>query len=112
MPSLLTTTVAANYNQLSTGNGLGPRTLICTIVKDSGDATEEELRVVLQALGNAGGDGTGSDLTGPDAFTVAGISGTIGTDPVYVALQGTGTPAAAPVTGFTLAVVATFDQPV
>jgi hypothetical protein len=91
-----------------TGNGLGGRTLICTIVKDTGDATEAELSAVLRALGNAGGDGTGTDTGGPDAFTVAGVAGTIGTDPVYVALQGTGTPSAAPVAGFTLAVVATF----
>lgn len=112
MPSLLATTVAANYNKVKTGNGLGGRTLIVTVVKDSGDATEEELRVVLQALCNAGGDKTGTDGNGPDAFTIAGISGTIGTDPVYVALQGTGTVATAPVTGFTVAVVATFDQPV
>jgi hypothetical protein len=90
------------------GSGLGPRTLICTIVKDAGDATEAELSAVLRALGNAGGSGNGTDQDGPDAFTVAGVSGTIGTDPVYVALQGTGTPSAAPVTGFTLAVVATF----
>lgn len=92
------------------GNGLGPRTLICTIVKDTGDATEAELSAVLRALTIAGGSGSGSDTNGPDAFTVAGVAGTVGTDPVYVALQGTGTPATAPVAGFTLAVVATFDQ--
>ena len=92
------------------GNGLGPRTLICTIVKDSGDATEAELSAVLRALGQPQGVSNPGDVNGPDAFTVAGVSGTIGTDPVYVALQGTGTPASAPVTGFTLAVVATFDQ--
>ena len=92
------------------GNGLGPRTLICTIVKDSGDATEAELSAVLRALGQPQGVSNPGDVNGPDAFTVAGVSGTIGTDPVYVALQGTGTPASAPVTGFTLAIVATFDQ--
>ena len=92
------------------GNGLGPRTLICTIVKDSGDATEAELSAVLRAIGQPQGVSNPGDVNGPDAFTVAGVSGTIGTDPVYVALQGTGTPASAPVTGFTLAVVATFDQ--
>ena len=110
MPSLLGTDVAVNYNQLTTGNGLGARTLIVSVVKDSGDATEEQLRVVLQALCNAGGSGSGSDSNGPDAFTIAGISGTIGTDPVYVALQGTGTVDTAPVSGYTVAVVATFDQ--
>lgn len=93
-----------------TGSGLGPRTLVCTIVKDSGDATEAELSAVLRALGQAGGAGNGTDRDGPDAFTVAGVSGTIGTDPVYVLLQGTGTPNTTPVTGFTLAVVATFTE--
>ena len=48
--------------------------------------------------------------TKADAFTIAGVAGTVGTDPVYVALQGTGTPPSAPVTGYTLAVVATFDN--
>ena len=111
MPSLIDTTVGINYNKVKTGNGLGPRTLICTIVKDGGtDATEEELRTVLQALAQPAGVSNPGDTNGPDAFVVAGVSGTVGTDPVYVALQGTGTPATAPVTGFTVAVVATFDQ--
>jgi hypothetical protein len=101
------TTVGANYEQIVNTQGLSGRLLVCTIVKDSGDATEAELVEVLKALSNAGGDGTGSDLTGPDAFTVAAVSDFDGSDPVYVVLQGTGTPAAAPVTGFTLAVVAT-----
>ena len=108
MADLTGTTIAANYNQIVNTQGLGGRTLICTIVKDSGDATEAELVAVLQALGNAGGSGNGTDQNGPDAFTVAGISDFDGSDPVYIALQGTGTPASAPVTGFTLAVVAEF----
>ena len=106
----LTGDVIANYNKVKTGNGLGPRTLIVSIVKDSGDATEEQLRTVLQALAQPAGVSNPGDTDGPDAFVVAGISGTIGTDPVYVALQGTGTPASAPVTGYTVTVVATFDQ--
>ena len=96
-----------NYEQIVNTQGLSGRLLVCTIVKDSGDATEAELVACLKALGNAGGDGTGSDIGGPDAFTVAAVSDFDGSDPVYVVLQGTGTPAAAPVAGFTLAVVAT-----
>ena len=96
-----------NYEQIVNTQGLSGRLLVCTIVKDSGDATEAELVSVLKALGNAGGDGTGTDTGGPDAFTVVAVSDFDGTDPVYVVLQGTGTPASAPVTGFTLAVVAT-----
>jgi hypothetical protein len=96
-----------NFEQIVNTQGLSGRLLVCTIVKDAGDATEAELVSVLKALGNAGGDGTGTDVGGPDAFTVAAVSDFDGSDPVYVVLQGTGTPAAAPVVGFTLAVVAT-----
>lgn len=103
--------VAANWNQLFTGTGLAGRTLIVSVVKDSGDATEAELLAVLRALEAAGGDGTGSDKTGPDAFTIAGVAGTIGTDPVYVALQGTGTVGNVPA-GFTVTTVAEFVSPV
>jgi hypothetical protein len=95
------------------GNALGGRTLICTIVKDSGDATEAELSAVIKALGNAGGDGSGTDTNGPDAFTVAGVAGTIGTDDVYLALQGTGTvnqSAGGYVADITVAVVAEFKD--
>ncbi len=93
-----------------TGNGLGGRTLIVSVVNDSGDATEAELSAVIRALGQAGGSGNGSDTNGPDAFTVAAVAGTIGTDPVYLALQGTGTVNTAPVAGFTVAVVAEFKD--
>jgi len=96
-----------NFEQIVNTQGLSGRLLVCTIVKDVGDATEAELVSVLKALGNAGGSGNGSDTNGPDAFTVAAVSDFDGSDPVYVVLQGTGTPAAAPVVGFTLAVVAT-----
>ena len=102
--------VGQNANQLVTGTGLGGRTLIVSVVKDAGDATEAELLTVLRALQNAGGDRTGTDVNGPDAFTIAGIAGTIGTDPVYVAIQGTGTAITTQVTGFTVAVVAEFAQ--
>jgi hypothetical protein len=96
-----------NFEQIVNTQGLSGRLLVCTIVKDAGDATEAELVSVLKALGNAGGSGNGSDTNGPDAFTVVAVSDFDGSDPVYVVLQGTGTPAAAPVVGFTLAVVAT-----
>ncbi len=99
---------SANFEQIVNTQGLSGRLLVCTLVKDAGDMTEAELVSNLKALGNAGGDGTGTDKDGPDAFTVVGISDFDGTDPAYIILQGTGTPAAAPVAGFTLAVVATF----
>ena len=96
-----------NFEQIVNTQGLSGRLLVCTIVADSGDATEAELVAVLKALGNAGGSGNGSDTNGPDAFTVVAVSDFDGTDPVYVVLQGTGTPNTTPVTGFTLAIVAT-----
>lgn len=95
------------------GNGLGPRTLIVSVAKGTGSATEAELAAVIRALGQAGGSGNGSDRNGPDAFTVAGVAGTVGTDPVYLALQGTGTVGESSGdygTDITVTVVATFDQ--
>lgn len=96
------------------GNGLGTRTLIVSVNKGTGSHTQAELDALIQALGNAGGSGTGTDTNGPDAFTVAGVSGTIGTDPVYLALQGTGTVSTGAgdyVADITVAVVATFESP-
>jgi hypothetical protein len=111
MADLTGTTIAANYNKLNTASGLGGRTLIVSVVKDSGDATEAQLLAVIRAISNAGGDGTGTDQGGPDAFSIAGIAGTIGTDPVYVALQGTGTVGNVPA-GYTVTTVAEFTNPV
>ena len=96
------------------GNGLGPKTLIVSMSKTN--ITQAELNSIVQALGNAGGDGSGTDTGGPDAFVVAGISAfTAGvTDVVYLALKGTGTFTEGSdfggVTGVTSAIVATFDQ--
>jgi hypothetical protein len=102
------TTFGANYEQIVNTQGLSGRLIIATIVKDTGDMTEAELVTVLKALERAGGDGTGTDKTGPDAFNVVGIADFDGTDPCYVALNGTGTLPSAPVSGFTVAAVATF----
>lgn len=109
MPSLVGTTVATNFEQIVNTQGIGGKTIIATIVKDAGDMTEAELVTVLKALTIAGGSGSGSDVNGPDAFTVVGIADFDGSDPCYVALQGTGTLPSAPVTGFTVAAVATFN---
>ena len=109
MADLTGTTVAANFEQINGGvNGLGPRTQIVSVNKGTGDASEANLVAVIKALtsGTSAGDST-------DAFTVAGIAGTIGTDPVYLALQGTGTvdtDAGDYLADITLAVVADFDQ--
>lgn len=107
MADLTGTTVAANFEQINGKvNGLGPRTQIVSVNKGTGDHTEAELVALIKALGA----GTVND---PDTFTVAGIAGTVGTDPVYLALQGTGTVGVGAgdyVADITLAVVADFDQ--
>ena len=96
----------SNYEQLTTINGLGPRTRIVSVNKGTGSATEAELVAVIKAL--AAGTDVGATN---DAFVVAGIAGTIGTDPVYLAVQGTGTIGTSSGdygTDITLAVVADF----
>jgi len=102
------TTVGANFEQIVNTQGIGGRTIIATIVKDAGDMTEAELVAVLKALELPGGSGSGSDTNGPDAFVTVGIADFDGSDPCYVALQGTGTLPANPVAGFTVSAVATF----
>lgn len=108
MADLTSTTVATNYNQLVTGNGLGPRTQIVSVNKGTGSATEAELVAVIKALT------VGTDVGSTnDAFTVAGVAGTVGTDPLYLAVQGTGTIGTSSGdygTDITLAVVADFNQ--
>ena len=80
--------------------------------------TNDNLNDIYNAITTAGGDGTGTDVGGPDAFTVAGfgtadgsafVSGT--TDVVYFRVQGTGTfntTTAAAGTGATVTVEAIF----
>ena len=92
------------------------RELIISVTKSgSGNVTDAVLTAVRNQLTKAGGDGTGTDVGGPDAFTIAAVgtadgsafvSGT--TTVVYLRVQGTGTPNTTTVSGATLAVVATF----
>jgi hypothetical protein len=79
------------------------------------DMSNAELKAVRAQLTLAGGDRLGTDVNGPDAFTVAAfgtadgtafVSGT--TDVVFFRLQGTGTPNTTTVGGVALAVVAVF----
>ena len=89
------------------GNGLGPKTRIYSVNKGTGDHTQSEVNELTQKLSAGITKGTS------DAVTVAGIAGTIGTDPIYVAVQGTGAVSTAGghyVTDITLALVADFDQ--
>jgi hypothetical protein len=89
MPSLTSTTVAANYNQPKTNNGLGPRTLIIKIAKT--DITTAELHTIITSITQGGTAGAN------DAFVVAGVATAAGTafvsgttDVLFIALQGTG----------------------
>jgi hypothetical protein len=81
-----------NFEQLVNTQGLSGRFIVVSIAKGTGSATEAELVSTLKALGSSGGSGNGSDTNGPDAFTVVGFTAaTLGTDPAYAVLQGTGT---------------------
>jgi hypothetical protein len=90
------TTVGANYLKYSISQSDAGREIIVKIAKT--DMTHAELNTIINAITVSGGDGTGSDQNGPDAFTVAAVgtangsafvSGT--TDVVFLRLQGTGT---------------------
>jgi hypothetical protein len=89
MPDLTSTTVAANYNQPKTQNGLGPKTTIIKVAKT--DITTAELHTIITTITAGGTKGV------QDAFTVAGVATADGTafasgttDVVFIALQGTG----------------------
>jgi hypothetical protein len=97
---------STNYNT-TVGNGLGPRTRIYSVNKGTGNHTQSELNTLVQKLTTGITSGTS------DAVTVAGIAGTVGTDPLYIAVQGTGAVSVADahyVADIQLALVATFDQ--
>jgi hypothetical protein len=97
------------------GQGIAGKTIVATIVgTDDTNVTQAELDDFVFGIGKAGGDGTGTDTGGPDAFTVVGVQGTAdgASGAVYVALQGTGTLGTAKgayATDVTAAAVVTFD---
>jgi hypothetical protein len=95
-----------NY-KTAVGNGLGPRTRIFSVNKGTGDVSQDNLDALVQALTIGITKGTS------DAVTVAGIAGAVGTDPMYIAVQGTGavdTAGGGYVTDITLALVADFTD--
>jgi hypothetical protein len=95
-----------NYD-VKVGNGLGPRTRIYSVNKGTGNHTQAELDALVQALTIGITSGTS------DAVTVAGVAGTVGTDPLHIAVQGSGavsTTGSHYVADITLALVADFDQ--
>lgn len=107
------TTVGANYNKFSNAQSDVGRELIISASKTN--MTDADLRAVYAQLTLAGGDGSGADANGPDAFTLSSVGTADGsafesgvTDVVYLKAQGTGTPNTTTVSGVALAVVAVF----
>ena len=98
----------ANFEQLVNTQGLSGNLIVASIAKGTGSATEAELVAVLKKICN----GTDIGATN-DAFNVVGFNAaTLGTDPAYVLLNGTGTlgtTAADYGTDITVTVVATFS---
>jgi hypothetical protein len=91
-------------------NGLGGRTLIVSVAK-TGGVTAANLATIIKYMTTS----HGVSGSGDSAFSVAGISGVVGTDAtIYVALQGTGDLTVADadcgISGYAVAVVATFDN--
>ncbi len=81
----------ANFEQIVNTQGLTGRLIIAEVNKGTGNINETELVALTKALASAGGSCNGNDRNGPDAFTVVGITAFDGSDPCYIALQGTGT---------------------
>jgi hypothetical protein len=76
-----------NFEQLVNTQGLSGNLIVVSIAKGTGSATEAELVAVLKKICN----GTDVGSTN-DAFNVVGFNAaTLGTDPAYALLNGTGT---------------------
>lgn len=110
-------TFGSNFGKHSLSQSDVGRELIISVTKSgSGNVTDAVLTAVRNQLTLAGGDGTGTDSGGPDAFTIGAVgtadgsafeSGT--TTVVFLRVQGTGTPNLTTVSGATLAQVAEFE---
>jgi len=110
-------TVGVNANKFVINTSDAGREVVVSVVKDgSGNLTDAILLAVYRQLTLAGGDRSGTDSNGPDAFTIAAVgtadgsafvSGT--TTTVFLRLQGSGgTPNTTTVSGAAITVVATF----
>ena len=110
-------TLTTNFGKHVISQSDTGRELIVSVTKSgSGNITDAVLTAVRAQLTLSGGDGTGNDANGPDAFTIgavgtadgsAFVSGT--TTVVFLRVQGTGTPNLTTVSGATLAQVAEFE---
>ena len=80
-----------NYDVKANAQGIGGRTLIVSVIgtDTANDVSQVELDAVVQAITTQRAPGAG--VAAADAFTVVGVSGTVGDGTMYLALQGTGT---------------------
>ena len=106
-------TFGANFGKHVINQADVGRELIVSV--SNTDMTDAELTAARNQLTLAGGSGSGDDVNGPDAFTVAAVGTADGTaflsgttDVVYFRLQGTGTPNTTTLGDTTFAVVAVF----
>jgi len=114
MANLLNETIATNFNKFAISQSDAGSEIVISASKSN--MTNADLLAVIRQLSVAGGDGSGTDVGGPDAFTVAGFGTADGsafvsgeTDVVYFRIQGTGgTPNLTTVSSVTLATVAVF----
>jgi len=106
-----------NYLKFSLNQADVGREIIVSVTKSgSGNLTDTILQAVMAQLTKAQGDASGTDVNGPDAFTVAAIGTATGTafvsgttTVVYLRVQGTGTLDTTTVSGATIAAVAYFQ---
>lgn len=86
-----------NYNKFTISQSDAGREQVLKISADAG-ITDGELLAIYRALTLSGGDKSGNDQNGPDAFTIAAVGTAAGgafvsgtTQVVYMRVQGTGT---------------------
>ena len=106
-------TFGANYGKHVINQADVGRELIISASKTN--MSDADVTAVRNQLTLAGGNRSGTDTDGPDAFTIAAVGTADGsafeagvTDVVYFRVQGTGTPKLDTVSGVTLAKVAEF----
>jgi len=89
-------TLGTNYEKFVINQADVGRELIVKVAKT--DMTDAELNTIIKGITQAGGSGSGTDVNGEDAFTVAAVGTSNGaafvsgtTDVVFLRVQGTGT---------------------
>jgi hypothetical protein len=78
MADLTATTVAANFNKFVISQSDAGHELVVSATK-TGGFRDADILAISRQLSVAGGDGTGTDTGGPDAFTIAGFGTANGT---------------------------------